>query len=48
MSLDEAKETIAEEYDIDVETLDERLTEDDPPEDPPEGTVVLVESDAGD
>lgn len=45
MSLDDAKETIADEYDIDVETLDERLSESDSGgEDLDENVVKLVES----
>jgi len=40
MSLDDAKETIAEEYGIDTETLEERLSESDEED---ENTVVLIE-----
>lgn len=48
MSYDEAAETVAEQFDIDVETLEERLTDDDGGEggdDAPDGVVRLVESD---
>lgn len=47
MSLDEAKETIAEEYEIDTDTLDEKLREPEEPEEPEapddENVVVLIE-----
>jgi hypothetical protein len=52
MSLDDAKATLADEYDIDVETLEERLAAadggEDTGDDPPDGAVVLVESESDD
>jgi hypothetical protein len=42
MSLDDAKQTLADEYDIDVETLEERLTADD------DGTGADADDDTGD
>jgi len=45
MTVDDAKETIAEEYDLDVAELEDRLeTAEDPAPDTDENTIVLVES----